>query len=108
MRPSVVVVGHVLRQDGPQVRLVDDERVIQALGAERADNTFGDRVGVRRPGRGLDYREPLAGEDRVEANRELPVAVADEEAQGLARTLLQLPAEIPRLLRDPDRGGMGG
>src|SRR5438128_2704164 len=42
VRPPVVVVGRVFRQDGAQVRLVDDEEVVQALRAEGADDALRD------------------------------------------------------------------
>src|SRR4051794_217863 len=51
--------------------------------------------------------EALGGEDRVEGRRELGVAIVDEEAER-AVLLLQRPAEVARLLRDPGGGRVRG
>jgi len=98
VRPTVVVVGRVFGEHGPQVRLVDDEEPVQALRADRADGALCNGVSVRCPGRRLDDRDRFGREDGVEAGRELPVPIADEEAEGLDLTILQLPAELARLL----------
>jgi len=45
----VVVVSHVVRQDGPQVRLVDDDPVVQALRADGADGAWGGILTTVRP-----------------------------------------------------------
>jgi hypothetical protein len=41
VRPTVVVVGQVLLEDDPQVRLVEDEQPVEALRADRADHPLG-------------------------------------------------------------------
>ena len=102
----MVIVGRVPREHGPQVRLVDDEQVVQALLPEGADDALRDGVGIRRPGRRPDDSEAFRGEDRIEAGRELAVAIPDEEAEGVTIRFLQLPAELARLLGDP--GGIRG
>ena len=107
VRARLVVVRDVVGQDAAQVRLVDDEEVVEALRAHRADPALG--VGVRRRravGRAHDL-DPLGREHRVEGRRELGVAIVDEEAGRRAR-LLQRPGEVARLLRDPGGGRVGG
>ena len=47
MWPLDVVVGDVLREHGSQVPLIEDEHVVQALGAEGAHHPLGDGVGNR-------------------------------------------------------------
>ena len=107
MRARLVVVRDVLGQDAAQVRLVDDEQVVEALRARRADPALGVGVrGRRAVGRAHDL-DPLGREDRVEGRRELGVAIVDEEAGRRAR-LLQRPGEVARLLRDPGGGRVGG
>ena len=96
-----------MREHGSQVCLVDDERVVQALLPDRADDPLRDGVRVRCPGRRLDDRDPFGRAEGVEARREFPVPVADEEAQGLVPTVLESPAELARLLRHPGGGGVG-
>ena len=80
----MVVVGRVFRQYGPQMCLGDDKCLVQALRADGADDALRDGVGIRRLRWCLDDREPFGREDGVEARRELPVPIADEEAEGLA------------------------
>jgi len=61
VRACPVVVRDIVDQDSTQVRLVDDEEVIEALPAHRPDSVFG--VGVRRRGpvgRAHDL-DPLGG-----------------------------------------------
>jgi hypothetical protein len=47
---AAVEVGE-LPQDGPEVPLVHHDRVVQALSAQGADQSLGDRVRPRRPDR---------------------------------------------------------
>ena len=51
-RPTIVVVADILPQNGPKMPLVDDDQVIQALSAECAYHSFGDRVRLGCPDRG--------------------------------------------------------
>jgi len=62
---------------------------------------FGARTG------GFDDPDAFAGEDGVEVAGELAVAVADQEAKR-ARSLVERPGELARLLGDPWSGRVGG
>jgi hypothetical protein len=102
VRAGVVVVALELAEDRPEVRLVQNDQVVEALAAQRADESFGDRVRPRRPHRrehGRDAQPPrpeheLAPVDRVA----VPHEVARHPSPG--RRLDQLPP-------DP-RGGRAG
>ena len=48
MRPALVIVGNVQCQDAPQVALIEDNDVIEAFAADRADHALD--IGVL-PGR---------------------------------------------------------
>ncbi len=78
VRPSCVVVGHVLAQHTAKVALVENDEVIEALSAEGADDPFGD--GVRfgssdRSENGFDAQPSCPG---GEAPAIAAVAVPDE------------------------------
>ena len=48
MRPIRVVGGDVLLEHALEVPLVEHERVVEALLAQRADDPLGERVGLKR------------------------------------------------------------
>ena len=54
MRSILVVVGDELGEDRPEVLLVEDDQVVEALAAERPDHPFRDSIRFRRPNRGAD------------------------------------------------------
>ena len=58
-------------------------------------------------GAGLDYRDALGGEHRVEGGGVLGVAVADEEPE-LVGVLGEIRGEVAGLLGHPLSGGVGG
>jgi hypothetical protein len=62
-------------------------------------------LGVR--GGVLTTLRPSLAKTRSKLAGKLPVPVADEEAQGLGRTILQLPTELACLLGDPGGGRVG-
>ncbi len=64
-----------------QMAPIQNQKPVETLAADGADEAFGDRVRLRRSHRCLDDPDAFAGEDRVEAARELAVAVADQEAE---------------------------
>ena len=87
MRARLIEERRVVREHAAQVRLIHDERVVEALGAGRADPALRVRIGIGRAvGRAHD-RDALAGEDHVEGWRELRVAIVDEEARWLLTIL---------------------
>src|SRR6266540_6506878 len=63
MRPLLVVVLHELRQHGAKMLLVQDDDVVEALSAQRPDNSLRDGVGlwrVDRRGECVDADTPSA------------------------------------------------
>ena len=40
MRPRLIVIGRIGGKNSPQVRLAEDDHLIQALTAQGADQTF--------------------------------------------------------------------
>ncbi len=80
MRARLIVVRDVGDQDPPQVRLVGDEEVVEALLPHRADPALGVRVRRRRAAGRAHKLQALTREDRVEGRWERRVAVVDEEA----------------------------
>ena len=69
---------------------VHDQEPVEALGADGADEAFGDRVRFRRSHRRLDDPDAFAYEDGVEVAGELAVAVTDQEAKQSPRLLARL------------------
>src|SRR2546426_7989565 len=103
MRTRAIVVRDVLREDRPQVSLVEDDQMVEALATQRADQPLGDGVRLRRTDGRQDRLDGDAGSARDEGAAVTAVAVADQVARLLA----------PRRRRDqlaPDPLGvrMGG
>jgi hypothetical protein len=73
VRPVRVVVGEVARSS--------NQKVVEALAAQRPDQAFGDRVRPWRSDRGADDADIGTGEHRVEGGSELAVSVSDEESE---------------------------
>ena len=70
MRPTIVVVGDILPQNGAKVPLVNNDHVIQALSTECAYYPFGDGVRFGSPNRG-EYRfdaQPSAALNQLSAS----------------------------------------
>jgi hypothetical protein len=57
---AVVVLGE-LDEDGPQMSLVDDDQVIKAVSADRANEPLRDGIRTRRPERCSDAGDPQFG-----------------------------------------------
>jgi hypothetical protein len=60
---------------------IQNQQPVEALAADGADEALGKRVRLRRAHRRLDHPHTFAGENRVEAARELGIAVADQEPE---------------------------
>ena len=56
-----VVVLDVLDEHGAEVTLVDEDHMIQALSADRANEPFGDGIRARRPEGCSDAGDPQPG-----------------------------------------------
>ena len=78
MRLVIVVVVFVLTEHGCGMALIDDQDTVEQFAANAADEPFGDRVGLRRPGGRPDDPDIAPGEDGVEGSGEFGVAVSDE------------------------------
>jgi hypothetical protein len=91
---------NVAAQNANQLLAADDEQLIQALPADRADPAFGDRVGVGRLHRRADDLGAGRAPHVVERPGELGVAVADQE---LARAglFVENGDEVAGLLGNP-------
>jgi hypothetical protein len=82
------------------VPAIGDQHPVQALPPDRANETLGDRIRLRRPDRRAEDPDPLSVEDRVERARELPIVITDQELHRPV-TLGKRENEVPRLLRRP-------
>ena len=102
VRPRGGEVGDVLPQHASQVRLAQDEDVVEAPAPHAPEEALAGGVRPRCPDRGAHDRDPTAGRDAGERRPVLGVIVAGEvagmppEGRGLAQ-----------LLRDPGIGGVG-
>jgi hypothetical protein len=107
VRPGGVVVLLVLREDGAQVRLAEDQRPAGDLAAQGAGRALADRVHAGC----LDGADQDSGAGGLEhgAGRggEVRAAVADQERE-LAEPLVKAEGEVAGLLHGPLAGGAGG
>ncbi len=104
--PVRVVVPHVIVQNSLQLAPSDDQQVVEAFAADRADPTFREGVGVRRLDRGQDHGRADRSEDVIEGRGELRVPVANQVSHRPA-AILERPDQIARLLSDPRAGRVG-
>jgi hypothetical protein len=79
MRPMAVVVIDELSKDVLQMRLVDDQKPVETLGASGSNEALGHSVRLRRANRSADDLDAVAPKDRIETGRERVVAIADEK-----------------------------
>ena len=80
MWPLAVVVVDVGAEDVLEVAAVDDQQPVQALGADRADESFGDRVRFRRSHRRFTIRMPSLRKTSSKARLYLLVTAADQKS----------------------------
>ena len=94
-------------QDANKLLATDDQQLIEALPANRADPAFGDRVGVGRLHRRADDLAAGGAPDIIEHPGELGVSVADQELP--RRSLIaKIDQQIASLLGNPQSRGMVG
>jgi hypothetical protein len=105
MRPMAVVVIDELSKDVLQMRLVDDQKPVETLGASGSNEALGHSVRLRRANRCADDLDAVASKDRIETGRERVVAIADEKTNRV-RAFREHPRELARLLRHPQTTGM--
>ena len=79
VRSAGVVVSQVLGENLPQVVLIDDQKPVENLPAQGADDPFADRVRLGRLRRAGDNPDAVCGEHSVEGAGELARAVPDQE-----------------------------
>jgi hypothetical protein len=79
VRAVRVVVLNVLLQHHCEVALSDDQKVVEAFAAQRADQALDDRVSARCSNRGADDAGVDPGEHRVAGGGEFAVPVAGHE-----------------------------
>jgi hypothetical protein len=90
-------------KDALEVALIQDQKPVEALGGDGADEALGGCVRLRRAHWRLDDLDALAGEDGVEVAREFAIPVADQKAHR-RRALSERPGELPGLLGNPGAG----
>jgi hypothetical protein len=88
VRPVLVVVPRVTRENVLQLAAADDQEPVEAFPTDAPDPTLGVRSRLRRPYRRLDDPDALGAEDLVELTRELAVAITDQEARPSLRVFL--------------------
>jgi len=80
VRPRLVKVRvGVLLEDAPQMGLVEDDDMVQALAPDAAKIPLTDGVQIRRPGWDTDDFDARSLSDRGDVSAEFAVVVADQE-----------------------------
>ena len=88
MGTVAVVVLDVLGEDRLEVAAAEDEGVVEALTADRSNESFADGVGSGSADRGLDDPGVFGPEDGVERSGELGFTIMEEklDRRGLVGT----------------------
>ena len=102
MRPVLVVVQRVGREDVLEVAAADDQDPVEAFAAHAADPALGVRPRPRCAHRRLDHADAFGAEDLVEVTGELAVAVADQKPRPDI-FVVELHQQVARLLGHPAR-----
>src|SRR5262249_35904895 len=100
MRPVVVVVRHIRREDMLEMAAAEDEEPVKTLSADAANPALGVRPRLRRPHRCPDHADPFGAEDLVELAGQLAVSIRDEEP-GADILVVEPHQEVARLLGHP-------
>ncbi len=92
MWPGAVEIRHIRAEYAPQVRLAQDEHVVQAFPSHAAQEALAGRVGPRGGDGRAQHADPARRGQVVETWPVLAVVVADKESGGLpeGRGLAQL------------------
>ena len=107
VRPVLVVVQGVGREDVVEVAAADDQDPVEAFAADAADPAFGVRFRPRCRDRRPDHFDPVRAAERVEGLGEFDVAVADQDPR-LSALVAEGREQLARLLGDPAAVGMSG
>ena len=105
MRPVVVVMVQVFFDQMPKMVLAEDEEVIEAFDLERLQPALHERVHVGGARTRPHHFDIFRLKNRVEANRELCVVVADQVSR-LVSFIVEVHREIPSLLGHPGPFGL--
>ena len=100
VRPVLVVMQDVGREDVLELAAAEDQQPVEALAAQCPDPAFGVRPRLRRPYRRLDHPDTLGAEHLVEVAGELAVAVADEKPRTDA-LVIEVHGQVARPLGHP-------
>ncbi len=100
MRSRVVVILHICSQHPTKMSVAENEHMVETFLTDRANPALRERICVRRPEWRPNDRHVLGPEYLIERRRKLAVAVVDEKASWY-NTILDLPAQLARLLCDP-------
>ncbi len=98
---------NVLAHDVSQMRLIDDQHLVQAFFPHGSNPPFHAGVGVRGMMRDGDHVDACRPEHCFESVAELLVVVADQKVDDWF-ALGEIPHHLARLLRDSGVVGMGG
>ncbi len=97
-----MVVVEIARKDPPQVPMVQDDDVVQALASDRADNAFHIGILPRRSGRCHDLLNVHGLDRSPEGSAIGAIAVSDDMSRH------NVPGKgLPQLLGEPQGRGMG-
>ncbi len=107
MRPRMVVVVEVGRQHAMKMPLAEDQELVQAFLADRANPALRKGIRIRRPHWPPNDRHILRRKDRIEGSRKLGVTVVDQETHRQA-SVLDVPTQLARLLGHPSTGRVRG
>ena len=106
MRPCSVEVSDIRAEDAPQVRLAEDENVVQALAPYAAQEPRARRIDARGADGGAQHADPARGGEAIEPLPILAIVVAKQEpwCHPEWRRLAQLlrHSSVGRVPRDAD------
>ena len=104
-RPVVIV--DVFSQNAVQRSLTEDQQMIEALLADRANPALRKSIGIGSLPRREHDRDPFRLKHSVEGRGKLRVSVMDQIMSRGLRAIVQFPHELTRLLGHPRRGRPG-
>lgn len=100
MRACGVEELDVIAHDTSQVRLVDDQQLIQAFVPRGSNPAFHEGIGIRCANGGGDHVDTFGAKDRVESVCELLVVIPNQKSDARV-AVFQLPHELAGLLLNP-------
>lgn len=107
MRSGLIEIVLVFVQPIDQMRLIENEELIQTFFAHGSNPAFSVGIGPRRSKWRADDLNPFGLEDSVEAPTVFPIIIADQMSKMLF-LIGQVPEQLARLLSDPSLRWLGG